>query len=282
MFATISELSTKYYVSLLCNIANVSKSGYYYWLNRSRFDESNILSAVKFEQFKNKGILGYRRMKTVLFKQHNISIGANKLRILMAKHNLQSAIRRKKYKHSSASRFEKFKADNILNREFTSHKPNEKFVTDITYIPTKNFMLYLCVIIDLFNGEVIAHKLSNDASSTLSIDTVKMLIDKRDVRGAILHSDQGIHYINKAYQSLLKEQGIIASMSRKGNCWDNALAENFFSHFKCECIRINKHLINSYENVEKLVESYLYFYNNDRFQARLKNMSPISYRKQHF
>ena len=91
-----------------------------------------------------------------------------------------------------------------------------------------------------------------------------------------------VDYINKAYQDLLKEKGIIASMSRKGNCWDNALAENFFSHFKCECLRINKHLINSYENVEKLVESYLHFYNNERLQARLKNMSPVSYRKQYF
>jgi len=221
-------------------------------------------------------------MKIVLLQKYNILIGANSLRIIMATHNLQAVIRRRRRKSNSQIALEKLKVKNILARDFTANKPDEKYVTDITYIPIKNSMVYLSVIIDLFNGEVVAHKISQDATASLSIDTVKLLLEKRNVKGAILHSDQGVHYSNKAYQLMLIDKGIIPSMSRKGNCWDNALAENFFSHFKCECLHIRKRAINSYEDVKEIVEEYLYYYNNERFQARLKGMSPISYRRQHF
>lgn len=143
-------------------------------------------------------------------------------------------------------------------------------------------MVYLSVILDLFNGEIVSHKISKYADATLSTDVVNKLALSRDIKGALLHSDQGIHYTNKSYQSLLKDKGVTASMSRKGNCWDNAMAENFFSHYKCECMRLRKKAFHSLEDVVEITEEYLHFYNNDRMQKRLKNMSPVEFRLQNF
>ena len=221
-------------------------------------------------------------MKIGLNRKYNVGVGSNALRRLMAANNLQSAIRRKRRKSIRQIGLEKLTADNILKRDFFAPLPGRKYVTDITYIPIRNSMVYFSVILDLFNGEIVSHKISRSADAALSTDVVSNLALKRDLEGAVLHSDQGVHYTNKAYQSLLKEKGIIASMSRKGNCWDNAMAENFFSHYKCECIRLCKKSLYSFESVVEVTEEYLNFYNKERYQSRLKNMSPIDYRLQNF
>ena len=221
-------------------------------------------------------------MKIVLNRKYNLSVGSHTLRRLMAANNLQSAIRRKRRKSIRQIGLEKLTADNILKRDFFAPLPGRKYVTDITYIPIRNSMVYFSVILDLFNGEIVSHKISRSADAALSTDVVSTLALKRDLEGAVLHSDQGVHYTNKPYQSLHKEKGIIASMSRKGNCWDNAMAENFFSHYKCECIRLWKKSLYSFESVVEVTEEYLNFYNKERYQSRLKNMSPIDYRLQNF
>ena len=115
---------------------------------------------------------------------------------------------------------------------------------------------------------------------TLSTDVVVKLAENRMVAGALLHSDQGIHYTNKIYQGLLKENGIILSMSRKGNCWDNAIMENFFSHLKCECVRVRKRSLWSFLDVVEAVEEYISYYNHERTQKKLYDLSPIDFRQQ--
>jgi transposase InsO family protein len=125
---------------------------------------------------------------------------------------------------------------NILNRDFSVSKPAEKLVTDITYIPTPNKMMYLSVIIDLFDNYPVAWKLSDCPEKSLSIDTVKKLVSKSDLTGSILHSDRGIHYTNKNFTAMLERYGIRQSMSRKGNCWDNACAESFSANTKANAL----------------------------------------------
>ena len=139
-------------------------------------------------------------------------------------------------------------------------------------------MVYFSVILDLFNGEIVSHKISRSADAALSTDVVSNLALKRDLEGAVLHSDQGVHYTNKAYQSLLKEKGIIASMSRKGNCWDNAPMESFFAVLKTECF--HNRTFASIEALEAEIHEYIRYYNHDRLSLKLKKLSPVAYRTQ--
>lgn len=199
------------------------------------------------------------------------------IRKLMKEHHLQSKVRRKKPKYIKQGK-EAITAPNILNRDFNTDKPKQKLATDITYIPIPNSMVYVSTILDLNNNEILEYKVSNKPDKSLSIDVVNKLIKNHNVNGSILHSDQGIHYTNHDYHNLLKHNGIIQSMSRKGNCWDNAPIESFFGHFKCECVKIRKKAIKSLSDVEEIVNEYIDFYNNKRPHSRLKGLSPILYR----
>jgi len=259
-------------------VAGVSRSGYYRWLSRGLTGSEDVIKIIAFEQARLCGILGYRSMKRLLKKKYQINIGGNRLLKIMRDNKLQAVIRRKRRKYQNQITREKLTAPNLLNREFTSKKPGEKYVTDITYIPIPNSMVYLSVILDLYNSEVVEYKLSQSADASLSLDVVRKLAAKRDLKGAMLHSDQGVHYTNKDYHNLLKENGLVASMSRKGNCWDNAVMENFFSHFKSECYRIKKKAFRTYQDVVEIVEDYINYYNLERTQERLNGLSPIAYR----
>lgn len=216
-------------------------------------------------------------MKCHLKTHNNISKSEYIIRKLMKEHHLQSKVRRKKPKYIKQGK-EAITAPNILNRDFSTDKPKQKLATDITYIPIPNSMVYVSTILDLNNNEILEYKVSNKPDKSLSIDVVNELIKNHNVSGSILHSDQGIHYTNHDYHNLLKNNGIIQSMSRKGNCWDNAPMESFFGHFKCECVKIRKKAIKSLSDVEEIVNEYIYFYNNKRPHSRLKGLSPILYR----
>lgn len=187
----------------------------------------------------------------------------------MRDNNIQSKIRRKKQRYIDKNK-EPLIKDNILNRDFKSDKLHKKFVTDITYIPISNMMVYLSVIVDLYDGKVKAYKVSTSAKISLSVDVVKELLQKYKVKGSIIHSDQGMHYTNNEYCNLLKDNKIIQSMSRRGNCWDNAMMENFFSHFKCECVRIRKQQLTTFQSLKEIVDEYIEFYNNERMLYKNK------------
>ena len=172
--------------------------------------------------------------------------------------------------------------ENRLHQDFRSTKPGKKYVTDITYIPIPNSMAYISVLLDLYNGEVVAYKISQSLDRSLSVDVVQELAARRSLKGSLIHSDQGIHYTNREYHQLLKSKSIIQSMSRKGNCWDNAMVENFFSHLKCECVRLVKRSFRSFLDVVEAVEGYIRFYNEERpqRQLRLNGLSPVTFRQQ--
>lgn len=167
--------------------------------------------------------------------------------------------------------------NNLLNREFETEKPNEKWVTDITEFKVNKEKIYLSPIIDLFNGEVISFNISRHPIFSQVTDMLEKAFKKiPNDTNLILHSDQGWQYQMKRYQHLLQEKGIRQSMSRKGNCLDNSLAENFFGLLKSELFYMNKY--EKIEELEKDIIEYIDYYNNKRIKSKLKGMSPVQYR----
>lgn len=281
----INEFKSKYSIYLLCNILKVSRSGFYKWLNKRKIadmqgEDINSIESLILNVFnKHKGIYGYRRVTTFIRINHNININYKKVYRIMKSLGLRSRVRAKK----------KFFAplvegviieDNILNRDFKATTPSSKLVTDITTIKYKrNKKMYLSAIMDLYNNEILTYKIGLNNNNDLVTNTITDILAENKLDGAILHSDRGIQYTSRLYNTILKENKIIQSMSRKGNCHDNACIESFFSHLKSECIYLNDY--NSEEEVINSIDEYINFYNNIRFQKKLKNMAPIKYRS-HF
>lgn len=188
---------------------------------------------------------------------------------------LKSLIRRKKYKSYKGEQGKI--APNILQRAFNADKPNQKWVTDITEFKIKDKKLYLSPIMDLYNQEIISYELSERPVFNQVIQMLKKAFNTtKNTKDLIFHSDQGWQYQMKQYQTLLKKKGIIQSMSRKGNCLDNAIIENFFGTLKSEMFYLQK--FDSIEELKREIKQYIYYYNNDRIKSNLNKMSPIQYR----
>ena len=168
---------------------------------------------------------------------------------------------------------------NLLNRDFNAEKPNQKWVTDISYIKTGQGTLYLSVIRDLFDNSIVAYKTGTEQNVNLVLSTIRAAMKKEKVTAELqLHSDQGFQYTSHAYFKLTKSYNITPSMSRKGNPYDNALAENFFAILKTECIYRTK--LQSYDEARMLIDEYMYFYNNERIQLKTK-LTPYELRSQY-
>lgn len=274
-------MSHKYSISSLCKLAGVSRSGYYKWLGRSknftdRDNQNDIIKKYIIDIHKKyRGTYGRKRICIYLNKILPYPVNHKRVYRLMKELGIQSVIRKKVYKH-------KFKpskiAENILDRKFIAQKPLEKICMDITYIPiSKNSrkFLYLNAAKDLFNGEIVAYDISSRNDTLLVQSTIDKLSNLKLEDNCILHTDQGFQYTRKQYSYHLKKNGIIQSMSRKGNCWDNAPIENFFSHLKSELIYLVDS--NDVDEITKLIEEYIFFYNNERIQIK-NGMSPVEYR----
>ena len=189
------------------------------------------------------------------------------------------SIQRKKRRYNSYQGRVGVVADNLLKRNFKSTKPNKKWVTDVTEFKVNNEKLYLSPIIDLFNGEVVSFNLSRRPVFRQVVDMLEKAFKKiSNNTNLILHSDQGWQYQMREYQQLLIKKGIRQSMSRKGNCLDNACAENFFGILKSELYYIKEKDYNNIEELEKDIIEYIDYYNNKRIKCKLKGMSPIQYR----
>ena len=194
----------------------------------------------------------------------------------MQKYNLLSVVRRKKF-HYCSQYLHRY--PNVLNRDFSAERPNQKWVTDISYIKTGEGFLYLSVIRDLYDNSIVAYKTAKDQSIKLVLDTIKAAKRKEKVTGELhLHSDQGFQYTSHAYFNLTQSYGIKQSMSRRGNPYDNALAENFFSILKTECIHRVK--IKTYEQAIQLIGEYINYYNKYRIQTKTK-LTPLEKRCQY-
>jgi transposase InsO family protein len=182
-------------------------------------------------------------------------------------------------KKSKRTREQSIIKEDLLKRDFSSTVPGKKFVTDITYIPTRRKMIYLCTVIDLYNNEPVSWNISDTQDKFLSLNAIKTLSEKFDLSGSIIHSDQGVHYTSLMYVDLLKELNVKQSMSRKGNCWDNAKAESFFGHFKSETLHLMRRRIKDINEVSEIVEDYMDYYIYDRPQRKLGGYPPGIFKK---
>ena len=260
----------------MCRFFEVSRSGYYDYLNRKDIPDRDLPLAnlIKECQEQSHRTYGYRRVQIWLEKQGIYYNPKTVLRV-MQKYNLLSVVRRKKF-HYCSQHLHKY--PNLLNREFNADRPNQKWVTDISYIPTKEGNCYLSIIRDLYDNSIVSYHTSKDMTVKLVLDTVKKAIKKENVTAELqLHSDQGAQYASQEYYVLTKSYGITPSMSRRGNPYDNALAENFFSILKTECIHRVK--LATYEEASLLIGEYINFYNNYRIQTKTK-LTPFEKRNQ--
>ncbi|WP_223595634.1 IS3 family transposase [Neobacillus bataviensis] len=282
-YQIIFELSTQYPVNLLCELAKVSRSGYYKWLKQKEVitpkkQENEVIKNYIVEVYEEaNGTYGYPRITASIRQQYEIKVNHKRIYRLMKEMKLQAKIRKKRQRYREGS--ERIIVPNVLNRNFIAENPNKKWVTDITYLIFNNQRLYLSVICDLWNKEIVAYKISSKNGLELVLDTLEEANKKRDVTDkTILHSDQGFQYTSQDYHEAVKLNGITQSMSRKANFLDNACAENFFSHFKTECMYLKN--FQKPEEVIEEVEKYIYRYNHKRIQKKLGYLSPVKYRLQ--
>ena len=266
----------KYTISEMCRFFEVSRSGYYDYVKRMDKPAFDLVLAEKIRECQEHShrTYGYRRVHIWLERQGIHKDPKTILRV-MQKYNLLSEVRRKKY-HNYTNGIYKYK--NHLNRDFTADRPNQKWVTDISYIKTGQGFLYLSIIRDLYDNSIVAYKTGTSQNINLVLSTIRAAKKKEKVTGSLhLHSDQGFQYTSQAYYSLTKSYHITPSMSSRGNPYDNALAENFFSILKTECIYRAK--IRSYEEARLLIAAYIQFYNNERIQLKTK-LTPLEKRCQ--
>jgi transposase InsO family protein len=226
----------------------------------------------------HKGRYGYRRI-TLELRKNGVLINHKTVQRLMGILGLKSMVRMKKYR-SYKGEVGKI-APNILKRDFNATKPYTKWVTDITEFSLLGQKIYLSPILDLYNGEIISYNISERPTFHQTVDMLDKAFERiSDNSGLILHSDQGWQYQMKNYQHRLQKKGIIQSMSRKGNCLDNAVMENFFGLLKSELLYLQK--FDSVEHFINELHDYIYYYNNHRIKAKLKGLSPVEYRTQSF
>ncbi len=254
------------------------RSTYYYHVQIYKHEDQNtdLKQQIRTIYHQHKGRYGYRRI-TLALKNLGLVINHKCVQRLMQSMQLKSRIRTMKYR-SYKGQVGKI-ADNVLQRQFKAEQPNQKWVTDVTEFNIRGEKLYLSPIMDLFNGEIIAFQtqrrpmfglvknMLNDAISKLKPD------DK-----PIIHSDQGWQYQMRHYQQELKQNGLTQSMSRKGNCLDNASMESFFGILKSECFYGEE--FKSIDELEQTVKEYIHYYNHERIKVKLKGLSPVQYRNQ--
>lgn len=274
------ELRHKFDLNLLLDQTNMARSNFYYHQKRTKSVDKyhEIKELIKSIYHKHKGRYGYRRI-TDEINSKGIIINHKTVLRLMKLLGLKSLIRLKKYKSYKGEQGKI--APNLLKRNFKADTPNQKWATDITEFNISGKKLYLSPIIDLYNQEIISYELTERPVFNQIVMMLKKAFKKiPNNTNLTLHSDQGWQYQMKQYQYLLKEKGIVQSMSRKGNCLDNAIIENFFGVLKSELFYLKKY--KSIEQLKNEIKQYIYYYNNDRIKSNLNKMSPIKYRAHYY
>ncbi len=277
IFMVIYRHKDKFSISEMCRFFNVSRSGYYDYVKRMDIPAKDLPLAEKIKECQDKcgRTYGYRRVH-IWLEKNGIHHNPKTILRVMQKYDLLSAVRRKKYRNYGDHLH---RYPNLLNRDFNADRPNQKWVTDISYIKTQQGTLYLSVIRDLYDNSIVAYKTGTEQNINLVLSTIKAAKRKEKVTAELqLHSDQGFQYTSPAYFNLTKSYGITPSMSRRGNPYDNAMAENFFSILKTECIYRAK--LKTYEDARILISEYIHFYNNERIQLKTK-LTPLEKRSQY-
>lgn len=280
-YRLIEELQKKAVpVHQACRALDISRSGYY--AARKRRAAAPVLCAasvhLKAAFAASGGAYGSRRLRTAL-QARGVSIGRHRIRSLMRANKLRSVWRRK-FVHTTNSKHAMPVAANVLARQFEQPLPNQAWVCDITYIRTRSSWLYLAAVLDLHSRKIVGWALAPEMPATLVCAALQMAIVQRNPEpGLIVHSDRGTQYASAAHQALLQTHGLVGSMSRKGNCWDNAVMERFFLNLKMERVW-QRDYANHTEAVTDVADYIVNFYNSVRLHSKLGNLSPIAFEHQ--
>lgn len=285
IFRTLQEPDNRLSVSDLCSIAGVSRSGYYNWVAAAPIREAReIQDLADFElivnvyQFRgyDKGIRGIHMR--LLHLNPPIVMNTKKIQRLMRKYHLFCPIRKANpYRRMAKAIRTNHVADNLLQREFRAYGPRKVLLTDISYIPYNGSFCYLSIILDAYTKQVLSYVLSESLEIDFVLLTVEQLIEKHGIdlsEKTLVHSDQGCHYTSHRFIEILRDHHLRQSMSRRGNCWDNAPQESFFGHMKDE-IDISGCVC--FEDVRLIIDDWIDYYNNDRYQWQLAKLSPNEY-----
>ena len=277
--AWIREHDKEFAVSNMCDVLQTSTSGYYGWLEHKpstqRQRRGHIAQAAARFYFESERIYGYRKIYEDL-RQANIDCCRETVRRIMSQIGLFSRVKRK-FVHTTDSDHGMAVAQNLLDRDFTATAVNKKWAADITYIPTEQGWLYLAAVMDLYSRRIIGWAMSEHIDSALVMSALQMAISQRKPQTGLLHhSDRGSQYASDDFQDLLEDNGIVCSMSRKGDCWDNACMESFFGSLKTEWVRDKRY--SSFTEAKKDIFKYVeIFYNRRRRHASLGYLSPAAY-----
>ena len=277
-YAVIYRHRKEYPVLAMCQFFSVSRSGYYSYVKRMNRPEKDAALAEMIRQQQSKCFYtyGYRRMWQWLKTSEGIYHNPKTILRVMQKYGLLAEIRRRRKWRQMGQQI--YKYENLLNRNFHAEAPNSKWVTDISYINTKQGVLYLSMIRDLYDNSIVSYKTGTQQTVNLVLDTIRQAVHREKKRAAAelqLHSDQGFQYTSQAYFKLTKQYGITPSMSRRGNPYDNAMAENFFSILKTECIY--RHKPATFLEANEMIDRYIHFYNHERIQSKT-GVAPLTLR----
>ena len=276
-YALIYRHRDEYPVVVMCKFFNVSRSGYYDFVKRlgQREHDADLAEEIQKCQNKTDKTYGYRRVWKWL-QDRNIKRNPKTVLRVMKKYGLLSEIRRHRKWINLGQQVHKY--ENLLKRQFRADRPNAKWVTDISYIQTREGVLYLSIIRDLYDNSIVAYKTASRQTVNLVLDTIRLAMKKEKKRVAAelqLHSDQGFQYTSHGYFKLTQSNGITPSMSSKGNPYDNAMAENFFSILKTECIY--RHKPKTLQEANDLIDRFIHFYNHERIQNKT-GVAPLTLR----
>ena len=254
----------------MCRFFGVSRAAYYAWvsgLDQPDADGERMKQVLEAYERSHR-TYGYRRITLWLHKQRGVCINHKAVLRLMNKLNIRSVARKRKVFRSMPKAEIYHHYGNVLNRKFSASQPNQKWVTDVTYIATRQGWAYLSTIKDLFDGFIVSHQLGRMNSLELVLNTLKQAQHNEKVTDGLLHSDHGHQYTSHSYAVLTQNYAIRPSMSRRGNCWDNAPMENFFGHLKEEALR--QFPIPSFEEARQIIDEYIHFYNYERIQLKTR------------
>ncbi|MDX3775772.1 IS3 family transposase [Chromatiaceae bacterium AAb-1] len=274
----VNELKAKFSLRHLLKATGLAKSVYYYHrqARKQACPDEALKSQIEAIYHAHKGRYGYRRI-TLTLRLSGIGVNHKRVQRLMCELGLRSKVRPKRYK-SYKGEVGKVVPD-LVKRKFTADKPNQKWVTDVTEFKVGEQKVYLSPVIDLFNQEVVSYEVRKSVKLSLVTDMLKKATAKLSPNeNPIVHSDQGWQYQNRQYQQHLSNKGLRQSMSRKGNCLDNAVAENFFGILKTEMY--HNEVFKSADELIESIKEYIDYYNNQRIKLKLKGLSPIEYRNQ--
>lgn len=272
------ELRHRFPLAVLLKAAALARSTFYHREKVLRAPDQHAALKARIQALyeRHKGRYGYRRI-TAALRQAGERINHKRVQRLMGLLKLKSLVRLKRYRSYLGAVGKA--APNVLARQFEAQQPNQKWVTDVTEFTVNNQKLYLSPVLDLYNGEIIAYQLERKPV----FDLVRVMMRRALSRLApheqpMVHSDQGWHYQMPAYQQMLKRRSLVQSMSRKGNCLDNAAMESFFATLKTEFFYLNK--FTSLDELECGLKQYIQYYNHDRIRLKLNGLSPVQYRTQ--